>query len=392
MSEVKSVLYTGAFRFPDQDAAAFRVLSVAELFKSSGSNVVFAGWENDYQGMKQYVYKEYNCFSQNEFRSGEINPIRRLLGFLFRGHKTAKWIWNNRENFDVVVAYNPTVFFSLILLLIRKLAPFKVVLDSTEWYESAHLPGGRFGLAAFENWVRMNFVYKLFSNAICISSYLEKHLLVKNSIRIPPLLPEDNAITLDRPDINAGVNLIYAGEIGKKDRLVALIASLPEIQEKIRIRIQIHVVGMSWNDLSVLIRRNNLNPNYLSSFVLCYGRLTRHEVLRLYSICHFSVLFRDFKRYALAGFPTKAMESLASGCPIITNATGDLSNFLENGANAFIVQESELSQKLPTLLSHALSGACYLTMVESARLTAIQNFSPDVYKNNFSKFIDALLD
>jgi glycosyltransferase involved in cell wall biosynthesis len=390
MSEVKTVLYTGAFRFPDQDAAAFRVFSLAGLFRSSGCNVVFAGWESASDGIRHYVYRGYNCFSQDEFRNDTTNPLRRLFGFLFRGHKTALWIWKNRKSFDVIVAYNPTVFLSLLLLLMGKLVPFQVVLDSTEWYESNHLPGGSLGLASFENWVRMNLAYKLFSNVICISSFLENHFTGKNSLRIPPLLPDNNLIKLERPDINAGVNLIYAGESGKKDRLTAIIASLPKIQDEIRTRIQLHIVGMTWDELSALLDGHGLNPNHFSIFVVCHGRLTRKEVLNLYCFCHFSVLFRDSKRYALAGFPTKAMESLASGCPIITNAVGDLSKLLENGVNAFILEESELTQKLPVLLNHALLGNCYKAMVKSARITAIEHFSPDVYKNKFSEFFDTL--
>lgn len=389
MSEVKTVLYTGAFRFPDQDAAAFRVFSVAELFKSSGCNVVFAGWERAPDGIKQYVYNGYNCFSQDEFRNGAAHPVRRLFGFLFRGHKTALWIWKNRENFGAIVAYNPTVFFSLILLLMGRLFSFKVILDSTEWYESSHLPGGPLGLAAFENWLRMKLVYKLFGNVICISSFLENHYAGKNSIRIPPLLPNLNFINLIRPDIRSAVNLIYAGEAGKKDRLTTLIASLPKIQDEIRTRIQLHVVGMTWDELSALLGGYGLNQDNFSTYVVCHGRITRKEVLQVYGLCHFSVLFRDRKRYAFAGFPTKAMESLFSGCPIITNAAGDLSEFVANGVNAFILEESQLEQSLPALLNQALSDGCYDSMTRSARKAAIDYFSPDVYKNKFAAFVDA---
>lgn len=392
MSKIKNVLYTGAFRFPDQDAAAFRVFSIAELLKSTGHNVVFAGWERGNEGITQYTYNGYYCFPQDEFRNGMINPLRRLLGFLFRGRKTALWIWKHRESFDAIVAYNPTVFFSMMLLLMSRLAPFKLVLDCTEWYESSHLPGGRFGLASFENWVRMNLVYKLFSNVICISSFLKNHFNGKNLLQIPPLLPDKNLITSKRPDINSAINLIYAGDAGKKDRLAPIIASLPTIQESVRKKIQLHVVGMNWDELSMLISEYNLNPNRYSNLVICHGRLPRKEVLHLYSFCHFSILFRDFKRYALAGFPTKAMESLANGCPIITNAVGDLSELLEDEVNSFIMEESQLTIRLPILLSNALSNECYMSMVKSARITAKKHFSPDAYKNKISEFFDLLLD
>lgn len=388
MSEVKTVLYTGAFRFPDQDAAAFRVFSVAELFKSSGFNVTFAGWECHPDSIKHYVYNGYNCFPQDEFRNGTAHPVKRLFGFLFRGRKTALWIWKNRENFDAVVAYNPTVFLSFLLLLMGKFFPFKVILDSTEWYESSHLPGGSLGLAAFENCLRMRLLYKLFDNVICISSFLENHYAGKNSVQIPPLLPNLNSINLNRPHIRSGVNLIYAGEAGKKDRLAALVASLPKIQDETQTKIQLHVVGMTFAELSELVAGDLLNQNYFSSHVVCHGRISRKEVLQVYGLCHFSILFRDRKRYAFAGFPTKAMESLATGCPIITNAVGDLSELVANGVNAFILEESQLEQLLPALLSQALSDGRYESMSVAATKTAINYFSLDSYKNKFKVFVD----
>lgn len=389
MSEARSVLYTGAFRFPDQDAAAFRVFSIAQLCKASGWNVAFAGWECAPEGVAQYVYCGHDCFSQDEFRSGPMNPVRRVFGFLFRGHKTVRWIWKNRNKFSAIVAYNPPALFAMILLLMGKLFDIKVVLDSTEWYESDHLPGGSYGLASFENWLRMNLVYKFFKHVICISSFLEKHFQGKNVIRIPPLLPSDKLVSSPKPNIREGISLIYAGEAGKKDLLATLIASLPSIQEKICVRIQLHIVGMNWLELSELVCKHGLNPDLISSFVVCHGRVPRAEVLELYSVCHFSVLFRELKRYALAGFPTKAMESLANGCPIITNAVGDLAKLASNGVNAFVLEESQLERQLPALLNQAVSEERYALMTVSARNAAMNCFSPSVYEDRFLIFSEA---
>jgi glycosyltransferase involved in cell wall biosynthesis len=102
-------------------------------------------------------------------------------------------------------------------------------------------------------------------------------------------------------------------------------------------------------------------------------------------------LFRDFKRYALAGFPTKAMESLAYGCPIITNAVGDLSKFAENNVNALVMSESEIARQLPTMLVETMSDSRYVLMADAARRTAIELFSPIAYQEEFSEFIESVL-
>lgn len=392
MFDSKKILYTGAFRFPDQDAAAFRVFSIAELCKTSGWGVVFAGWEQAKEGITRYNYCGYDCFPQGEFRSKPINILGRLFGFLFRGHKTLRWMWRNRDTFNAVIAYNPPALFSLLLLVMGKLVGFKVVLDSTEWYESAHLPGGVYGLASLENWIRMNLVYKLFNHVICISSFLERHFQNKNVIKIPPLLPRNNLGISIKPDVRAGISLIYAGEAGKKDRLLRLIKSLPSVQKKVCVKIEFHIVGMDWRELSEELIGNSLDSDSLGSFIICHGRVPRADVLRLYGSCHFSVFFREKRRYALAGFPTKVMESLASACPVITNAVGDLSEVLKNNVNAFILEESQLEVQLPIFFEQALLGNSYDLMAESARNTADDYFSIGKYKESFLIFSNELFE
>ena len=165
------VLYTGAFRFPDKDAAAKRVFSIAKLFEAEGCEVDFAGWESRSDNIGEYNYYGHKCYSMAEFREKKQNLTKRIFNFVFRGKNTLLWLINNR-NYDVVVVYNPPAVFSAVILIISKIYKFRLVLDNTEWYESEHLPGGKYGLAAFENWCRMHFLYRLFTNVICISTFL----------------------------------------------------------------------------------------------------------------------------------------------------------------------------------------------------------------------------
>ncbi len=387
MEDSKNVLYTGAFRFPDQDAAAFRVYSVAQLFQANGYTVVFAGWESHCNGVAHYVYRGHDCFPQGEFRNGQKTILKRLFGFIFRGYKTISWVWRFRYKFSIIVAYNPSVFFALILIIMGKVTGFKVVLDSTEWYESDHLMGGRYGLASLENWVRMHLIYKQFKHVICISSYLEKYFFGRNTVQIPPLTPSDISSVFSRADIKNGLNLIYAGEAGRKDRLSALIESLPKVKAAIHTAVRLHVVGMDWGELSSLLITHRFNPADFRSFVKCHGRISRDDVMALYGACHFSILFRENKRYAFAGFPTKAMESFANGCPLITNAVGDLANVAINRSNAIVLEESELSERLPVLMVEVISEGYYMSMTKESLETAKKYFSPSAHATRFAHFL-----
>ncbi len=52
----------------------------------------------------------------------------------------------------------------------------------------------------------------------------------------------------------------------------------------------------------------------------------------------------------MAGFPTKFVESLGAGCPVITNYTSDLDLYLKNGFNGFVVKDLNMKVFLKFLI------------------------------------------
>lgn len=385
-----NVLYTGSFRFPDLDAAAFRVQGVGSIFEEVGCRVDFAGWELAGNGVSSYVYKGHRCFPQAEFRVNNINFILRLFGFVFRGVKTAVWIYRNRSSYSFIVIYNPPAIFALATLIIGKLSGLKVILDCTEWYQSSHLVGGKYGLASLENWLRMRVIYKLFSNIIVISNYLKNYFSNANVLLIPPLSPSSLVKHSERPAMSDGISLIYAGDAGKKDKLLPVLRLLPYLSDKLNLKITLSVLGMNESELDIAIKNCDESLSRIKKHVNCLGRVSREEVMNLYSRSHFSILFRDNERYAKAGFPTKAMESMVNGCPLITNAVGDLSIIL-NSENSIIVNEADIDQNLLPLIQEVLDEGQYDSISEAARNSANQYFDSRAYKDKLNSFIKCLV-
>lgn len=379
----KSILYTGAFRFPDGDAAAFRVFAVGSLLAQLGHVVDFAGWES---GVAEYEYQGHRCIPQSEFRQERKNPVTRLLGFLLRGRRTLAWL-RASPRYDIVIAYNPPALFALLLLAYGRRHGVKVVLDSTEWYDSRHLPGGRFGPAALENWCRMQVCYRYFRYAIVISTFLERHLKGSHTVLIPPLLPPSASLAT-RNDPRDGIRLLYAGEAGRKDSLCRFIAALPALATS-GISVELHLAGMTGEQLADLLRAQGI-PTALAESVHCHGRVSRARVLELYGHSHFSVLFREDARYAWAGFPTKAVESMASGCPLITNAVGDLASIAVHLDNAIVVAEADASSVLPGLMVRLIADGAYPLMSQRAAHTAERRFGLERHRDAMRHFLEVI--
>ena len=385
---MKRALYTGSFRFPDGDAAASRVYSVAKLMENEGYVVSFAGWEKSTSADGHYQHEGHDCFPQGEFREEHRNPIARLKGFLLRGGKTIKWLRENHQ-FDVVVAYNPPALFMLFMLFACKRWNMRLILDNTEWYEAEHLPGGPRGIAALENWIRMRLIYPRVRNIICISRYLFKYYANRNVINIPPLSsPRQPHYNIN--DISSAICFLYAGEAGKKDRLGPFVAALPTLQKTLGRKILLRVAGMNRDNLQKLLEEEQIDPDLHLRFVECYGRVSKEKVADLYQESHFSVLFREHKRYALAGFPTKAVESWAYGCPIILNEVGDVGSMAGNGTDSILVDEAHIARDLSQALERLLISGGYPAMRREAAAKAAAHFLPSVHQRAFSIFMSQL--
>lgn len=381
-----NTIYCGAFRFPEGDAAAARVYSIAKLLDQHGHHVSFAGWETTTDASAHYVFRNHDCYPMGEFREQPQNPLKRFMGFLFRGHRTLRWLSSNKP-YQVVVAYNPPVFFSLGLFILRKMQGFQLILDSTEWYESEHLPGGSFGIAAVENWIRMKWVYPRFRNIICISQFLETHYRGKNTVNIPPLVAEEHPRPTSWMADSKRIRFLYAGNAGKKDLLTPFIHTLPRLADRLKRQVTLDIAGATWDEVSRQLQSEGVDPTTYADYVKCHGRLPKDSIPGLYEKADFSILFREEKRYAIAGFPTKAVESWSMGCPIILNAVGDIAEIATHMEDAVIVRMDQMEEDLALSLKTLLESDRLAAMRKSCLLKAQQRFTVSAYSQSFEKFL-----
>lgn len=389
------VLYTGSFRFPDKDAASQRVLNIGKVFRKVGYDVVFFGWElkerqEDYVDNRGYFFERFRYLSQNELDRGFRNPFLRLGNFIFRGSKTLsnikKYIKN--EKIDYIIVYNANSYFLYKLHQFSKKNNIKLICDCTEWYEPDHLPGGKYGLANFDNNLRINKLYPLIKNVIVISSFLEKHLdkLGCRTIIIPPLVDlELNKWKIDscmEKTNNERIRLIYAGNPGKKDLLSPFFEALKEINKN-SIRIEFMILGSGEEYV-----RDNFYSNDIEipCYIKCMGFVMMSEVSHYYNSSHFSVLLREDKRYAHAGFPTKLVESLSSGVPLVTNNTSDIKKYIKDGMNGFILRNNSTEGIIE----------CFNTILKLPKkdLQKLSENSKKVARNNFdfNTYADRIVD
>ncbi|ALB63277.1 Lipopolysaccharide biosynthesis RfbU-related protein [Cronobacter condimenti 1330] len=320
------IFYTGMFRFPDMDAAGKRVHKIVDMLEliDECESIYVGGWEQGTDSEKKVNNKTTHIsFSVLDKKKG--SKIEKLINFLFMGMKVVAWMILNKEKYTHVIIYNTPFLFSLVVLLLGKLFNKKIILDSTEWYESEHLIGGKYGAAALENWCRMHIAYPLFRNVIAISTYLEQFYNSerKNIIKIPPLSDSYKG-KANRSNSSDKVIFFYAGSPGKKDRLDSFVGELLH-SKKAQSEVIFYIAGIDKSQFLNLYPDYRANKNELDMVCVFLGRIPMQEVFTWYSKIDYCVFFREDKRYAKAGFPSKYVEALSYGVPVITNAIGDIS-------------------------------------------------------------------
>jgi len=324
-----NVFYTGAFRFPDQDAAGKRVAQMVKVLESIDEcgNIIVGGWE---QGDKHEREHSDKCtaFSFSLLDKLHASFLSKISSHVFMGMSVLKWLVANRRRYTIIILYNPPFLFALFTLLLSFFLKKRVSLDSTEWYESSHLKGGKYGFVAIENWFRMKVAYPLFNNHIVISKFLEQYFYrhSKNIVRIPPLANQFVRKKAVCDNVDKKIKFFYAGSIGNKDKLEIFIRQLaqsPYASDKVHF----YIAGITEEDF--LKKFSELLPlkNEICEVCTFLGRIPMREVYERFEHVDYCVFFREKKRYALAGFPSKFVESLSFDTPIITNAVGDITEY-----------------------------------------------------------------
>ena len=392
----KKIIYTGAFRFPDKDAAAARVLAIGKILRKIGYEVVFAGWEEeeraiDRQENGSYVYQGFEYYSMGELAdNGGRSFLKKATEYIAKGQKTLEWIKKNGNGLHAIIVYNSNTFFLRSLRTYCENNQVSLIADVTEWYDGNQLPMGRFGIPAIANRWRMKVLNPQIKKLIVISSYLEKYYGKRgcNTINIPPLVDfEDKKWSAVNTTDNKELTLVYAGSPGRKDFLAPILEALSILKEKDK-KVNLRIYGLDGPQTRSLLPATY---DLVQERITCYGRIPQEEVPKQLAKADYSILLRADKRYAHAGFSTKLVESLSSGVPVISNGTGDIKSVIGADENGFLLTSPSaisLSEGLLSLLNE--NSEIHLQRRKNAKAYAEKVFNYEVYTDALEKYFSRL--
>jgi glycosyltransferase involved in cell wall biosynthesis len=342
------IIYVGNFRFPDGDSGAVRVRGIGLALRDAGYSIAIAGIED--RAVAEDVLPDGSACRNGLYYYPAINlgasqfaRLRRGVYHLLTGSAVMdrlRYLVSARTR--AIVVYNGSAPLLWRLLKYCHKRKISLLADCTEWYDPHHVPGGVLGWFRWDSELRMRWLQPKIANLIVISSYLERYYRDRgcDALRVPPLVDLQAPCwrPIPPPRDDSELHLAYAGTPGKKDYLAnALRAAITLRAEGYPIKV--HLVGATRESLGCWLKRDPAFIEALGDAVVYHGRVPQVRAIELISAADFTILLREDKRFAHAGFPSKLVESFSAGVPIITNATSDIPEFVCDSQEGILLKD-----------------------------------------------------
>lgn len=380
-----NVLYLTSTVFPTGAAYSGRIQGFSSVFRDRGARVHVM---SDYT--LTHEPRVWHEFEEGTFEAafGPPNFYARLMCMLFGPRRLRQFLLNH--HIDVVIVGNTFDRFARLLKTCRKMR-VPIILEVCEWYDTSTW---RMGAANPYAWLYRRAMRKSYlgaDGAIAISSLLQEYFSDKGlpAIRIPTILKVgDFSSEATLPTPSGPINLVHVGFSGvHKEKYGLVLEGLLRLPKDEIARFVYNIYGASREE--VLANLGN-KASLLSSGVKCkiHGRVPQPEVPRILRSADYSIFLRPEKMSNDAGFPTKLAESMAAGLPVITNRTGDIERYLQNGTNGFLLDHAdpgELSRILHDVL--LLDDRARRMQRDAARATALANFDVGAQGNEVWEFV-----
>ena len=369
----ESLLYIGGFEPPDKNAAAQRVWANSLLFESLGMRVILLG-----------VSKSTTSFSKNSaskfltYTKQYPSNLFQWLTMLVSINEVKSMVKNVKKHGEIklIVAYNYPAIALLRLYYYTKRKNLKLIADCTEWPHAENARSIKELIKNLDTVLRMRCIHPKLDGIIVISRYLKDYYSKKMSsvLLLPPLVNK-----CDKKWSYKGVRIpqdkiviVYAGSPGNggKDRLDLIFKALSSISEKINLRYELKIVGIDKTQYFKDFNQESIPAN-LDSKLSFLGRIPHKQAVLLLKNAHYSIFLRPKSRITAAGFPTKFVESISCGTPVLTNDSSNITDYLLSGENGFLLGDvfEDLSRDLQRALEQSIEKimlmkkACKSTLV-----------------------------
>ena len=313
----RTILYIGGFELPDKNAAAQRVIGIAKGLRVLGNEVVFLNSlkKSNLSGIEEKDYYGFKCIEYK--RESEKD-------YLFQAKTALSMIKRIAPN--AVIAYN---YPAIALNRIRKFCQrnsIKCYADATEWYQAVGENLFYRTIKNFDTAYRMRVVQKKLDGVIAISRFLYDYY--KDSVKtvlVPPTVDiTDEKWNVDVPKEEGITSFVYAGvPIALKEKLDTIVSAIIEVAKSHKV--VLNVVGVTEQQFIEMYNWTKAIP----VVVKFRGKVEHTQVIEIVKKSDWAIILRDNNRVVKAGFPTKLVEAISCGTPVVINEFSNVCDYID---------------------------------------------------------------
>jgi len=363
------VVYVGPFAFPEGGAAARRILGNAQSLVAAGYQVLVLSGQQASDDAVHALGDGIFLASTSERDAEHLPNLLRLTRYVTMGAKSRAWLDRLGAVPSAVILYSGYTPYILQLRGWCRRAGVPLIFDAVEWYTAASPLGFATSPYLWQTEIAMRWLIPKLDGVIAISRWLEDHYARAGLpvVRVPPTLDVNAALEGQGGDDDR-LTLVYAGTPGRKDLLDVMLQAVAAVDPDGE-RLRLDIYGPSPEDLAAY------GLAAIPPSVTAHGPVPHAVAMAGVAAADFSVLLRRPDKVATAGFPTKFVESLAVGTPVIATLTSDLADHLVDGENGLICREAS-PESVARVLERALalSGREKVALRRAARHTAETGF------------------
>jgi len=351
------VIFGDLFSFPEGSASTNRVHTYAKGFYENGISVHVVCFANEYEdsgdGQTNGIYY-YHPFGQN--KRSKYFVIRRWQKF-YKYFKTLALIRdiNRKDKIKAINCWTQVFITQMFGFILARIVRTKIIIESREhpmrYYQDSFVK-------KIQGELKLYFEMKMCDGIFCISRFLmdyykskgfnpEKLFLVPSTVD-PERFVESGPKLFPHPYIG-----YFGGLTFLRDNIDLLIKAFSEIIKKNN-DIYLVLGGFCLPEEKEQIK-NLINELNISSRVELLGFLSREEIISYVTHSDILVMVRGNDLAAQASFPSKLTEFLATSKPVISVNVGEISDFLTDNVNAFLIEPgniSVLTEKLEFVLNN----------------------------------------
>ena len=355
MKDSKIAYYIGNFDKPEINAAGKRVYGNALIFEKLGYKLILIGKSKDKECNISPI-KYGKAIFYYSFPSCSIVRVFTYLRYLSE-------IIKKEGEPSVIVRYGSPglAIFDYGLLRFCKKYKYPIIADVADWLSSNGNNLLFDIIKTVDTYLEKAIFNRKSDGVITISTYLANYYKkhgCRNVIVIPPIAEKYKG-DLSIPSAET-INIVYAGmpfRFGKKkkspdevkDRLDLAVMALAGTKESV----VFNIYGLTQKDYLMAYPAHEPIIKKKSDRILFHGKKSMETVQNAVNQADLTILLRNKKRATNAGFPTKVVESLTCGTPVITTDTSDLRKYILHKKNGFIVTIDDI-QELQIQLDKAI--------------------------------------